>query len=127
MHFGELAEWLRSGLQIRVHRFDSGTRLHLILLDFSAFFSLFGGVRNQPVYRAVYSPPGFSPLRDTQNGREDLSSRPFVLWVKALAQLVRPNPEKLRSAVARSWFDRASIRISAARIRSGCAQRESGG
>ena len=24
---GELAEWLRSGLQIRVHRFDSGTRL----------------------------------------------------------------------------------------------------
>ena len=25
---GELAEWLRSGLQIRVHRFDSGTRLH---------------------------------------------------------------------------------------------------
>jgi hypothetical protein len=26
---GELAEWLRSGLQIRVHRFDSGTRLHL--------------------------------------------------------------------------------------------------
>ena len=27
--FGELAEWLRSGLQIRVHRFDSGTRLHL--------------------------------------------------------------------------------------------------
>ena len=30
-HFGELAEWLRSGLQIRAHRFDSGTRLHLIL------------------------------------------------------------------------------------------------
>ena len=28
-HGGELAEWLRSGLQIRVHRFDSGTRLHL--------------------------------------------------------------------------------------------------
>ena len=27
--FGELAEWLRSGLQIRVHRFDSGTRLHI--------------------------------------------------------------------------------------------------
>ena len=26
---GELAEWLRSGLQIRLHRFDSGTRLHL--------------------------------------------------------------------------------------------------
>lgn len=26
---GELAEWLRSGLQIRVHRFESGTRLHL--------------------------------------------------------------------------------------------------
>ena len=25
---GELAEWLRSGLQIRLHRFDSGTRLH---------------------------------------------------------------------------------------------------
>ncbi len=24
-----MAEWLRSGLQIRVHRFDSGTRLHL--------------------------------------------------------------------------------------------------
>jgi hypothetical protein len=24
-----LAEWLRSGLQIRVHRFDSGTRLQL--------------------------------------------------------------------------------------------------
>ena len=24
---GELAEWLRSGLQIRPHRFDSGTRL----------------------------------------------------------------------------------------------------
>ena len=28
---GELAEWLRSGLQIRVHRFDSGTRLHQFL------------------------------------------------------------------------------------------------
>ena len=27
---GELAEWLRSGLQIRLHRFDSGTRLHLL-------------------------------------------------------------------------------------------------
>jgi hypothetical protein len=26
---GELAEWLRSGLQIRVHEFDSRTRLHL--------------------------------------------------------------------------------------------------
>ena len=26
---GELAEWLRSGLQIRVHRFDSGTRLQI--------------------------------------------------------------------------------------------------
>jgi hypothetical protein len=26
---GELAEWLRTGLQIRVHRFDSGTRLHV--------------------------------------------------------------------------------------------------
>jgi hypothetical protein len=24
---GELAEWLRSGLQNRVHRFNSGTRL----------------------------------------------------------------------------------------------------
>jgi hypothetical protein len=28
-HGGELAEWLRSGLQIRVHEFDSRTRLHL--------------------------------------------------------------------------------------------------
>ncbi len=28
---GELAEWLRSGLQIRVHEFDSRTRLHNIL------------------------------------------------------------------------------------------------
>ena len=27
--YGALAEWLCSGLQIRVHRFDSGTRLHL--------------------------------------------------------------------------------------------------
>ena len=27
--FGDVAEWLRSGLQIRLHRFDSGTRLHL--------------------------------------------------------------------------------------------------
>lgn len=26
---GELAEWLRSGLQIRPYRFDSGTRLQL--------------------------------------------------------------------------------------------------
>ena len=26
---GALAEWLCTGLQIRVHRFDSGTRLHL--------------------------------------------------------------------------------------------------
>ena len=26
---GELAEWLRSGLQIRLHRFESGTRLQL--------------------------------------------------------------------------------------------------
>ena len=26
---GELAEWLRSGLQIRVHRFESGTRLQV--------------------------------------------------------------------------------------------------
>ena len=25
---GGLVEWLCSGLQIRVHRFDSGTRLH---------------------------------------------------------------------------------------------------
>ena len=25
---GDVAEWLRSGLQIRVHRFDSGRRLH---------------------------------------------------------------------------------------------------
>jgi phage tail protein X len=25
---GELAEWLRSGLQIRVYEFDSHTRLH---------------------------------------------------------------------------------------------------
>ncbi len=29
---GELAEWLRSGLQIRVHRFDSGTRLQYFRL-----------------------------------------------------------------------------------------------
>ena len=28
--YGELAEWLRSGLQIRVHRFESGTRLQFI-------------------------------------------------------------------------------------------------
>ena len=28
-HAGALAEWLCSGLQIRGHRFDSGTRLHL--------------------------------------------------------------------------------------------------
>ena len=28
---GELAEWLRSGLQIRVHRFESGTRLQTFL------------------------------------------------------------------------------------------------
>lgn len=28
---GELAEWLRSGLQIRVQEFDSPTRLQLIL------------------------------------------------------------------------------------------------
>ena len=28
---GGLVEWLCSGLQIRVHRFDSGTRLHNIL------------------------------------------------------------------------------------------------
>lgn len=39
--FGELAEWLRSGLQIRVHRFDSGTRLQSFqwVMDF-----LFHGV-----------------------------------------------------------------------------------
>ena len=28
---GGLVEWLCSGLQIRVHRFDSGTRLHNII------------------------------------------------------------------------------------------------
>ncbi len=28
---GGLVEWLCSGLQIRVHRFDSGTRLHNML------------------------------------------------------------------------------------------------
>jgi hypothetical protein len=28
-HFGALAEWLRSGLQSRLHRFDSGRRLSL--------------------------------------------------------------------------------------------------
>ena len=28
---GALAEWLCTGLQIRVHRFDSGTRLHFSL------------------------------------------------------------------------------------------------
>ena len=29
---GDVAEWLRSGLQIRGHRFESGRRLHLKLL-----------------------------------------------------------------------------------------------
>ena len=29
-HGGELAEWLRTGLQIREDRFDSGTRLQII-------------------------------------------------------------------------------------------------
>ena len=32
---GELAEWLRSGLQIRVQEFDSPTRLHFSSLDLS--------------------------------------------------------------------------------------------
>lgn len=27
-YWGAVAEWLRSGLQSRVHRFDSGPRLH---------------------------------------------------------------------------------------------------
>ena len=31
MLIGELAEWLRSGLQIRVHEFESRTRLHFLL------------------------------------------------------------------------------------------------
>ena len=30
---GDVAEWLRSGLQIRGHRFESGRRLHLKLLQ----------------------------------------------------------------------------------------------
>lgn len=29
---GAVAEWLRSGLQSRVHRFDSGPRLHPLLV-----------------------------------------------------------------------------------------------
>ena len=32
---GELAEWWRSGLQIRVHRFDSGTRLQILVIHFN--------------------------------------------------------------------------------------------
>ncbi len=28
--YGELAEWLRSGLQIRAQEFDSPTRLHIV-------------------------------------------------------------------------------------------------
>ena len=36
---GELAEWLRSGLQIRVHRFDSGTRLQVYRFPIATLLS----------------------------------------------------------------------------------------
>jgi hypothetical protein len=45
--FGELAEWLRSGLQIRAHRFDSGTRLQ--------------DQRHDPAPVVILGEPGFDP------------------------------------------------------------------
>ena len=39
--YGALAEWLGKGLQNPVHRFDSGTRLHVeIMLQFLQVFNL---------------------------------------------------------------------------------------
>ena len=59
---GELAEWLRSGLQIRVQEFDSPTRLHLISMKIfllvclirSGFFSgLQGSLQQHPISRRI--------------------------------------------------------------------------
>jgi hypothetical protein len=42
---GDVAEWLRSGLQSRLHRFDSGRRLHAKSLQNSAFWCPDGGAK----------------------------------------------------------------------------------
>ena len=41
--WGHVAEWLRNGLQNRVHQFNSGRGLHLLIIDFIAVLSALGG------------------------------------------------------------------------------------
>src|SRR4029079_6163320 len=41
---GDVAEWLRSGLQIRAHRFDSGRRLQSVRSPWAARFDAGGNM-----------------------------------------------------------------------------------
>lgn len=52
--WGHVAEWLRNGLQNRVHQFNSGRGLQLHLIDFTAVF----GSRRVPSKRSGHRRAG---------------------------------------------------------------------